>query len=223
MCARGTGMSHIGAGGEEGARRGSCGCQAGMAGPRGPLLNVCGNLARYRTQLDLCPHSRETHSVAWLAEQAAQRYYQASGLLPRLSLQKEGALLAPQDPISDVLQSNEEVSGRPGPEFGVFANTGCRGLHTAGAFQVLAEVTSWDLPPLTDRYRRACQSLEQGKGPGGPVAVAWAEGWVCGLLLPVPLPGPRASTPRTPGAHQGSFPAHLFLAFPPLPSSPVCR
>lgn len=108
------------------------------------------------------PQSRETHSVAWLAEQAAQRYYQASGLLPRLSLQKEGALLAPQDPISDVLQSNEEVSGRPGPEFGVFANTGCRGLHTAGAFQVLAEVTSWDLPPLTDRYRRACQSLEQG-------------------------------------------------------------
>ncbi|XP_070320427.1 tonsoku-like protein isoform X3 [Odocoileus virginianus] len=81
------------------------------------------------------PH-REAHSVAWLAEQAAQRHYQASGLLPRLSLQKEGALLAPQDPIPDVLQSNEEV---------------------------LAEVTSWDLPPLRDRYRRACQSLEQGE------------------------------------------------------------
>ncbi|XP_045633324.1 tonsoku-like protein isoform X1 [Ursus americanus] len=80
------------------------------------------------------PHSRETHSVAWLAEQAAQRYCQACGLLPRLVLRKEGALLAPQDPIPDVLQSNEEV---------------------------LAEVTSWDLPPLTDRYRRACQSLEQ--------------------------------------------------------------
>lgn len=74
--------------------------------------------------------------MAWLAEQAAQRYYQACGLLPRLSLQKEGALLAPQDPIPAVLQSNEEVS---------------------------AEVTSWDLPPLTDRYRRACQSLEQGE------------------------------------------------------------
>nr|XP_045255329.1 tonsoku-like protein isoform X3 [Macaca fascicularis] len=29
--------------------------------------------------------------------------------------------------------------------------------------QVLAEVTSWDLPPLTDRYRRACQSLGQGE------------------------------------------------------------
>lgn len=76
--------------------------------------------------------------MAWLAEQAAQRYYQACGLLPRLTLRKEGALLAPQDPIPDVLQSNEEV---------------------------LAEVTSWDLPPLTDRYRRACQSLEQGEHP----------------------------------------------------------
>ncbi|XP_039109989.1 tonsoku-like protein isoform X2 [Hyaena hyaena] len=80
------------------------------------------------------PHSREAHSVAWLAEQAAQRYCQACGLLPRLVLRKEGALLAPQDPIPDVLQSNEEV---------------------------LAEVTSWDLPPLADRYRRACRSLEQ--------------------------------------------------------------
>ncbi|XP_029778912.1 tonsoku-like protein isoform X1 [Suricata suricatta] len=80
------------------------------------------------------PHSKEARSVAWLAEQAARRYCQACGLLPRLVLRKEGALLAPQDPIPDVLQSNEEV---------------------------LAEVTSWDLPPLADRYRRACQSLEQ--------------------------------------------------------------
>ncbi|KAG3273354.1 tonsoku like, DNA repair protein, transcript variant X4 [Ictidomys tridecemlineatus] len=81
------------------------------------------------------PHS-EVHSVAWLAEQASQRYYQTCGLLPRLSLRKEGALLAPQDSIPDVLQSNDEV---------------------------LAEVTSWDLPPLIDRYRRACQSLGQGE------------------------------------------------------------
>ncbi|KAM6148285.1 tonsoku-like protein [Rhynchocyon petersi] len=80
------------------------------------------------------PHSTEAHSVAWLAEQATQRYYQTCGLLPRLTLQKEGALLAPQDAILDVLQSNEEV---------------------------LAEVTSWDLPPLTDRYHRACQSMGQ--------------------------------------------------------------
>ncbi|XP_067148676.1 tonsoku-like protein [Apteryx mantelli] len=74
----------------------------------------------------------ESRAVGWLAEQAAQRYYQTCGLLPRLTLKKEGALLAPQDLVGDVLQSNEEV---------------------------LAEVQSWDLPPLAERYRKACQSL----------------------------------------------------------------
>ncbi|KAG6926939.1 tonsoku-like, DNA repair protein [Chelydra serpentina] len=83
------------------------------------------------------PHSSsESRPVAWLAEQAAQRHYQACGLLPRLTLKKEGALLAPQDLIVDVLQSNEEV---------------------------LAEVQSWDLPPLADRYRKACRSLAVGE------------------------------------------------------------
>nr|XP_033789816.1 tonsoku-like protein isoform X2 [Geotrypetes seraphini] len=76
--------------------------------------------------------SSETRPVSWLAEQASQRYYQMCGLLPHLTLKKEGALLAPQDPILHVLQNNEEV---------------------------LAEVHSWDLPPLADRYRKACQSL----------------------------------------------------------------
>lgn len=62
---------------------------------------------------------------------------------------------------------------------------------TVGALQVLAEVTSWDLPPLTDRYRRACQSLEQGGGPREP-EVAWAEGHAAvplsGLGPPIPEP-----------------------------------
>ncbi|XP_066121458.1 tonsoku-like protein [Saccopteryx bilineata] len=111
-----------------------------VAGPPSGLVVPPAIRVRVRIQDNLflipVPHSQEAHSVAWLAEQAAQRYYQACGLLPRLTLRKEGALLAPQDLIPDVLQSNEEV---------------------------LAEVTSWDLPPLTDRYRRACQSLEQGE------------------------------------------------------------
>ncbi|XP_059579640.1 tonsoku-like protein isoform X2 [Alligator mississippiensis] len=85
------------------------------------------------------PHSgSESRPVSWLAGQAAERYYQTCGLLPRLTLKKEGALLAPQDLIMDVLQSNEEV---------------------------LAEVQSWDLPPLLDRYRKACQSLDVGEHP----------------------------------------------------------
>uniref|UniRef100_A0A3Q3LD85 Tonsoku-like protein n=1 Tax=Mastacembelus armatus TaxID=205130 RepID=A0A3Q3LD85_9TELE len=71
-------------------------------------------------------------TVSWLCEQAAQRYYQKCGLLPQLSLQKEGALLSPQDLLLAVLHTNEEV---------------------------LAEVCSWDLPPLPERYKKACHSL----------------------------------------------------------------
>lgn len=48
-------------------------------------------------------------TVSWLCEQASQRYYHKSGLLPRLSLQKEGALLSPQDLLLAVLHTNEEV------------------------------------------------------------------------------------------------------------------
>ncbi|XP_069737836.1 tonsoku-like protein, partial [Phaenicophaeus curvirostris] len=75
----------------------------------------------------------EPCAVGWLAARAAERYQQALGLLPRLTLKKEGALLAPQDAVRDVLRSNEEV---------------------------LAEVQGWDLPPLAERYRRACRSLD---------------------------------------------------------------
>ncbi|XP_074059135.1 tonsoku-like protein isoform X2 [Macrotis lagotis] len=78
----------------------------------------------------------ERHPVSWLADQASQRYYQTCGLLTWLTLKKEGALLAPEDLITDVLQSNEEV---------------------------LAEVVSYDLTPLTDRYRKVCQSLREAE------------------------------------------------------------
>ncbi|XP_061897522.1 tonsoku-like protein isoform X1 [Entelurus aequoreus] len=71
-------------------------------------------------------------TVSWLCNQAAQRYYHKCGLLPRLSLQKEGALLCPHDLLLAVLHTNEEV---------------------------LAEVSSWDLPPLPERYKKACLSL----------------------------------------------------------------
>lgn len=57
----------------------------------------------------LCSSEADTCTVSWLCEQAAQRYYQKCGLLPRLSLQKEGALLSPQDLLLAVLHTNEEV------------------------------------------------------------------------------------------------------------------
>ncbi|XP_039993860.1 tonsoku-like protein [Xiphias gladius] len=92
---------------------------------------------RVRVQEDVflipVPQSEaDSCTVLWLCEQAAQRYYQKCGLLPRLSLQKEGALLSPQDLLLAVLHTNEEV---------------------------LAEVCSWDLPPLPERYKKACHSL----------------------------------------------------------------
>lgn len=62
--------------------------------------------------------------MSWLAEQAAERYYQTCGLLPRLILKKEGALLAPQDLVGDVLQSNEEVSAQPSPMLGIAGDSG---------------------------------------------------------------------------------------------------
>lgn len=34
--------------------------------------------------------------------------------------------------------------------------------------QVLAEVQSWDLPPLVERYRKACRSLAGGELPSLP-------------------------------------------------------
>uniref|UniRef100_H3DIT7 Tonsoku-like protein n=1 Tax=Tetraodon nigroviridis TaxID=99883 RepID=H3DIT7_TETNG len=92
---------------------------------------------RVRVQEDVflipVPQSEaDSCTVSWLCEQASQRYYHKCGLLPRLSLQKEGALLSPQDLLLAVLHTNEEV---------------------------LAEVCSWDLPPLPERYKKACQSL----------------------------------------------------------------
>ncbi|XP_026085940.1 tonsoku-like protein isoform X1 [Carassius auratus] len=108
------------------------------------------------------PHSEaDSCTVAWLCDQAAQRYYQTCGLLPRLSLQKEGALLLPTDPLLAVLHTNEEV---------------------------VAEVCSWDLPPLPERYRKACQSLavEENRRVSRLCEVQDSSSCVnvCGLSLP---------------------------------------
>ncbi|KAL2098803.1 hypothetical protein ACEWY4_005283 [Coilia grayii] len=114
------------------------------------------------------PHSiAESCTVSWLCEQAAQRYYQTCGLLPRLSLQKEGALLAPQDPLLAVLHTNEEV---------------------------LAQVCSWDLPPLPERYQKACRSLAVEESARVLRLCEVQDGGssvsVCGLSLPTPALAP---------------------------------
>uniref|UniRef100_UPI00358E947D tonsoku-like protein isoform X2 n=1 Tax=Myxine glutinosa TaxID=7769 RepID=UPI00358E947D len=81
---------------------------------------------------------QEEATVEWLCGQAAERYYRATGLLPDIRLSQDGAQLAPHDRIADVLLSNEEV---------------------------LAEVINWDLPPLPQRYSKACQCLAVAEHP----------------------------------------------------------
>lgn len=73
-------------------------------------------------------------------------------------------------------------------------------------------MASWDLPPLTDRYRRACQSLEQGEGLESP---QWP-----GQGSRVHT-SPAHATPRSPGLSQDPgyqprpSPAILSWGFPP--------
>lgn len=114
----------------------------------------------------LCRGSSEPNSptVLWLCEQAAQRYYQKCGLLPHLSLQKEGAQLCPQDPLLAVLHTNEEVEAvNLVAALPCFCRGGVSGRDGVSCVQVLAEVRSWDLPPLPERYKKACHSLAVGE------------------------------------------------------------
>ncbi|KAJ8302574.1 hypothetical protein KUTeg_018970 [Tegillarca granosa] len=72
-------------------------------------------------------------TISWLAKETSQRYYSLCGLQPLLTLStKDGAFLSPDDPISLVLSTNEEIVGN---------------------------VDNWDLPPLSDRYEQACKTL----------------------------------------------------------------
>ncbi|OWF54535.1 tonsoku-like protein [Mizuhopecten yessoensis] len=79
------------------------------------------------------PNGGEGKTIGWLAHESSQRYYSLCGLRPFLTLTtKDGAFLAPDDPISLVLSADEEVQ---------------------------ASVDSWDMPPLSQRYDQACRTL----------------------------------------------------------------
>ncbi|XP_071488390.1 tonsoku-like protein [Diadema antillarum] len=95
---------------------------------------------KIQDKLFLVPVSlRERPSMQWLSEQAARRYYSQCGLRPKLSLcTAEGALFSPDDSVVDLLNNNEMVIGR---------------------------VDSWDLPPLTERYRKACERMKTEEHP----------------------------------------------------------
>ncbi|XP_041453880.1 tonsoku-like protein isoform X1 [Lytechinus variegatus] len=107
-----------------------------MANEQRPLLPGPSSMMRVQVKIQdkllLIPvNLRDRPSMQWLSEQAASRYYSQCGLRPKLSLcTPEGALFSPEDSVVDLLNNNEMVVGR---------------------------VDSWDLPPLTERYRKSCE------------------------------------------------------------------
>ncbi|RZF33980.1 hypothetical protein LSTR_LSTR006896 [Laodelphax striatellus] len=69
-------------------------------------------------------------TISWLEEETARRYSSMEGVEPKVSLQTvEGALIYSQDPLSLIADLGSEIN---------------------------AVVTSWNLVPITDRYREAC-------------------------------------------------------------------
>ncbi|XP_055339031.1 tonsoku-like protein [Paramacrobiotus metropolitanus] len=100
-------------------------------------IHVCGSsVRRLRIRIQdmvvLVPlTSGSGKTISWLAEEAATRYAEAKGLQPRLQLMtSDGAVLSLADQVSDVVGELEEVCGLP---------------------------TSWDMPPIGERYTKACQ------------------------------------------------------------------
>ncbi|XP_061196939.1 tonsoku-like protein [Saccostrea echinata] len=72
-------------------------------------------------------------TVSWLAQETASRYYKLTGLQCILSIQLgDGSVLSPDDPVTLLLSSNEEVK---------------------------AVVESLDLAPMSQQYEQACREL----------------------------------------------------------------
>ncbi|XP_064646100.1 tonsoku-like protein [Lineus longissimus] len=79
------------------------------------------------------PNNDGTKTMSWLIDEVVQRYYNLHGLRPIISLKtKDGAMLSPDDFVSFVLDTNEELE---------------------------ATFQGWDLKPLKNRYKEACQVL----------------------------------------------------------------
>ncbi|EDV26008.1 uncharacterized protein TRIADDRAFT_55679 [Trichoplax adhaerens] len=88
-----------------------------------------------KTFLIPCGTENDRRTVSWLLEQTSNRYFNCTGMRPLVMIlsNKQGALLSAEDCLFDVLSNNEET---------------------------IANVESWDLPPLKDRYVSCCQNLD---------------------------------------------------------------
>ncbi|XP_043228378.1 tonsoku-like protein [Amphibalanus amphitrite] len=118
-------------------------------------LRVCVQVEQDRLMVQVpAAAAGRPHTVQWLAEQASDRYYKQFLLRPRLELLKDGALLAPEDPVQDVVGRQEETLG--------------------------SRVLDWERPPLTERYSSVCAQL--GQPPLATVSARLAVGQTSGRL-----------------------------------------
>nr|XP_006824749.1 PREDICTED: tonsoku-like protein-like [Saccoglossus kowalevskii] len=105
------------------------------------VTNPVGAPMRVRVKVQdktfLIPVPSRDKAISWLTEQSAQRYYNSTGLRPNLVLvTAEGALFSPEDTVMDVVSLNEEI---------------------------VANIQSWDLQPLPDRYTKACEAVNKAE------------------------------------------------------------
>ncbi|XP_074645815.1 tonsoku-like protein [Tubulanus polymorphus] len=78
--------------------------------------------------------SERGQNIEWLCSEVASRYFQLHGIRPLVSLKThDGAFLCPNDLITHVLSTNEQLE---------------------------AVFIRWDLAPLPDRYKDACNVLK---------------------------------------------------------------
>ena len=108
-----------------------------------PITNAAASVMRIRVKIQNktflipCGIESDRRTVSWLLEQTSSRYFNCTGMKPLMMIltNKQGALLSAEDCVFDILSNNEET---------------------------LANVESWDLPPLRDRYASCCQNLDYG-------------------------------------------------------------
>ena len=80
-------------------------------------------------------------TIKWLADEAAARYARKEYMVPTLELEtKNGAILADDDPISVLFP-----------------------MGATQAEEVEARIVKWNVPPLIDRFKEACQDMGIGK------------------------------------------------------------
>ena len=145
-----------------------------------------------------CPRRTEEDentTIAWLAVEAAERYYSQRRVRPQLSLTTvDGALLCPSDTAAHVLQNNEEVVGR---------------------------VEHWHHPPLSERYQTACRTAGVGEAMCDCFC-SHLSGLIPPSPFQPATPSSSNSSRAVVLPPLGTFPPSVFALITSLPSARRC-